>query len=240
MKRINTFTRLVLSGLVVAFIVIGYFIYRKYLTDANRSVRVVAWLRDPQAHPEWALQAGDRCGEAPFVYPTNGFVGYLWDDSFRINHRHQGIDIFGGEDPGKTPVRAAHAGYLTRMADWKSSLIIRIPNDPLYPGRQIWTYYTHLADSDGNSYIEPQFPAGTQEVYVEAGTLLGYQGNYSGDPYNPTGVHLHFSIVKDDPSNPGYFLNELEIRNTLDPSPYFGLPLNAKTNQGAVPVCTAE
>jgi hypothetical protein len=39
-------------------------------------------------------------------------------------------------------------------------------------------------------------------------------------------VHLHFSIVKDD-GNDGY-LNELEIGNTLDPSPYLGLSLNAR------------
>lgn len=78
------------------------------------------------------------------------------------------------------------------------------------------------------------FPPGSQEVYVEVGTLLGYQGNYSGDPSKPVGVHLHFSIVKD---RNGHFLNELEIENTLDPSPYFGLPLNAESNPDALPRC---
>jgi murein DD-endopeptidase MepM/ murein hydrolase activator NlpD len=75
-------------------------------------------------------------------------------------------------------------------------------------------------------------------VYVEAGTLLGYQGNYSGDPDNPTGVHLHFSIVRDD--GQGQFLNELDMDNTLDPSPYLGLPLNASQNQDEIPVCQAD
>ncbi len=73
------------------------------------------------------------------------------------------------------------------------------------------------------------------EVFVPAGTLLGYQGNYSGDPNNPTGVHLHFSIVRDDGG--GEFLNELKIANTLDPSPYFNMPLNASTNRDKIPVC---
>jgi len=73
------------------------------------------------------------------------------------------------------------------------------------------------------------------EIYVEAGTLLGYQGNYSGTAGVPVGVHLHFSIVKDNGS--GRFMNELEIENTLDPSPYLGLPLNAKANGGQAPVC---
>jgi len=64
---------------------------------------------------------------------------------------------------------------------------------------------------------------------------LGLQGNYSGDPSNPVGVHLHFSIVEDDGS--GSFKNELDIDNTLDPSPYLGLPLNAYENRDQVPQC---
>jgi murein DD-endopeptidase MepM/ murein hydrolase activator NlpD len=199
---------------------------------------VLAWLRNPQEHRNWAIRAGEHCGEAPFIFPTNGLIGYLWDDSFHLRHRHQGIDIFGGEDVNQTPVVAAYPGYLSRSPDWKSTVIVRIPDDPLQPGRQIWTYYTHMADEDGNSYISAKFPAGTAEVYIEAGTLLGYQGNYSGDPGNPTGVHLHFSIVRDD--GRGEFLNELEIKNTLDPSPYFGLPLNAHENQGEVPECLQQ
>ena len=92
-----------------------------------------------------------------------------------------------------------------------------------------------MADEQGRSFISTQFPPGTQEVYVDAGTVLGYQGNYSGDPNNPVGVHLHFSIVQDDGA--GQFMNELKIQNTLDPSPYFGLELNAKRSQDAVPLC---
>ena len=195
-------------------------------------------MRDASQHPEWAIQAGERCGEAPFILPTDGLVGFLWDDSFRLGHRHQGIDIFGGKDVNVTPVIAAYAGFLRRMPDWKSSVIIRIPDDPLHPDRQIWTYYTHMADANGDSYIAPEFPPGTTEKFVEAGTLLGYQGNYSGDPGNPVGVHLHFSIVRDDGS--GRYLNELEIGNTLDPSPYLGLPLNGQRNASEIPICSQE
>ena len=64
---------------------------------------------------------------------------------------------------------------------------------------------------------------------MEAGTLLGYMGNFSGTPGNPTGVHLHISIVKDDGN--GNYLNELEIKNTLDPSPYLGMNVNGHTNK---------
>ncbi len=228
---------LILVALLAAVLVViagGYFLYHRLGPSAQRSVNVLAWLNHPQNHPEWAIQAGQRCGKSPFLLPTNGFVGYLWLDSFQIGHRHQGIDIFGGTDLNQTPVVAAYPGYLTRQADWKSSLIIRIPDDPLQPGRQIWTYYTHMADPQGNSFISAEFPPGTSEVYVEAGTLLGYQGNYSGNPNNPTGVHLHLSIVKD---SQGKYLNELDYRNTLDPSPYLGLLLNASQNPRGAPVC---
>jgi len=92
-----------------------------------------------------------------------------------------------------------------------------------------------MADTEGHSLIVEAFPPGTHEVFVKAGTYLGNMGNYSGTPGNPTGVHLHFSIVKDDGA--GKFLNELEIGNTLDPSPYFNLPLNANTTAEEIPLC---
>ena len=92
-----------------------------------------------------------------------------------------------------------------------------------------------MADPDGSSFISDEFPPDTNEVFIEAGTYLGRQGNYSGDPNNPVGTHLHFSIVKDNGS--GKFLNELEISNTLDPSPYLGLTLNANLYDGSIIVC---
>lgn len=226
-----------LSILLILVIVGGYFSYRWFTRSGGRNGRVIAWIRDADSHPEWGLPAGLRCGEAPFSMPTSGLIGYMWRDSFRPGHHHQGLDIFGGEDAGATPVYAAYSGYLTRLPDWKSSLIIRIPSDPLNPSRQIWTYYTHMANIDGMSYISPDFPPGTTEVYVEEGSLLGYQGNYSGDPNNPTGIHLHFSIVMDD--GKGNYLNELNIQNTLDPSPYLGMALNARENSGEIPTCKA-
>ncbi len=218
-------------GLALLF---GYYLVRSAFRPA-RYVRVVEWIRNADAHPDWVITAKERCGDAPFVIPTTSYIGFIWDDSFRPGHRHAGLDMFGGQEPGLTPVFAAYDGYLTRKADWKSSVIIRIPSDPLNPGTQIWTYYTHMADPNGNSYISDAFPPGTEEVFVSAGTLLGYQGNYSGNPDNPTGVHLHFSIVKDDGN--GGFLNELQIKNTLDPSSYFNLPLNANTNRDQIPLC---
>lgn len=215
----------------------GYFLLRSVFRPI-RYLRIVEWIRNAHDHPDWSVSALESCDNAPFVFPTDGYIGFLWGDSFRPGHSHQGLDIFSGGEQAITPVYAAHQGYLTRKPDWKSSVIIRIPNDPLNPGRQIWTYYTHMADENGKSYIIDQFPPGTSESFVESGTLIGYQGKYSGSPDNPTGVHLHFSIVMDD--GHGNFLNELEIKNTIDPSPYFNLELNAKVNRDMIPVCQSE
>ena len=230
--------KLLVFGLLAVLLCLaaaGFYFYRSSGVDPDRYNQALKWLRDPSAYPEWAVKAGQRCGSAPFIMPTDGLIGFLWDDSFRIGHRHQGIDIFGGAQVNQTPVIAAYSGYLTRLPDWKSTVIIRIPEDPLQPGRQIWTYYTHLAGPQGDSYISEQFPPGTYDQFVAAGELLGYQGNYSGTPGNPTGVHLHFSIVLDD--GEGQFLNELDIENTLDPSPYLGLQLNANYQAPSAPVC---
>ena len=227
-----------LLGIVVVGILagVGIYLYMNMQRTFGRSARVVEWIRNPSAHPDWAVRAGTRCvPDAPFLMPTDGLIGYLWGDSFQAGKHHQGLDIFGGTDVGQTPVVAAYPGYLTRLPTWKSAVIVRIPSDPLQPGRQIWLYYTHMADPAGNSFIAADFPPGTYEKYVEAGTQLGYQGDYSGDPNNPVGVHLHFSIVLDD--GQGNFRNELEIRNTLDPSPYLRLPLNARQSDGQVVVC---
>jgi hypothetical protein len=215
---------------------VGIYIFLGMQRTFGRTSRMLEWLRDPFAHPDWSVKAGIHCSPgAPFLMPTDGLIGYLWDDSFKAGKRHQGIDIFGGKGVGKTPVVAAYPGVLTRLPAWKSAVIVRVPSDPLQPGRQIWLYYTHMADPNGNSFISSEFPPGTAEKHIEAGTLLGFQGNYTGDASNPSGVHLHFSIVLDD--GQGSFLNELDINNTLDPSLYLGLPLNAMTSDEKVVIC---
>ncbi|MEW5958032.1 MAG: M23 family metallopeptidase [Chloroflexota bacterium] len=166
-----------------------------------------------------------QCPAAPFVMPTQGWVGVLYGDSILGTANHSGLDIFGLEGNGVTPVYAVYDGYLTRLPEWTSAVIIRHPADPLAPGRQIWTFYTHMADENGHSYIIDQIPPGTVELPVRQGTLLGYQGDFNGNSWRGIDTHLHFSIVKDD--GHGKFLNETDIANTLDPSPYLGMRLDA-------------
>lgn len=230
---------LLLAGALVLFLAWDRLGLPRLVNTAPRTAQVLDWLRGRAMGELGLVQARQYCGAAPFLMPTEGLIGFIWDDSFYPGHRHQGLDIFGGAESGVTPIYAAYDGYLTREESWKSSLIIRIPRDPLQPKRQVWTYYTHMADARGDiSYIVPDFPPGSEEVFVSAGTLLGYQGNYSGDPDNPVGIHLHFSIVLDD--GQGSYRNELEIGNTLDPSPYLGMRLNANSNREVIPTCPPD
>ena len=233
----TSFNKWILIPLItVIFVIAGFILFKVYGGSSSRTRNVISWIRNPSKYSEWMIKRETRCSEStPFLFPTDGYIGFLWNDSFRPGHHHQGIDIFSNLSSGESPIYAAYSGYITRLPDWKSSLIIRIPEDPLQPGRQIWTYYTHMADNNGKSYIVDEFPPGITDHFVEEGTLLGYQGNYSGTPGNPTGIHLHFSIVLDD--GKGSFKNELKIQNTLDPSPYFDLPLNGPSNPDIIPLC---
>ncbi|MHC1781648.1 MAG: hypothetical protein AB9891_02600 [Anaerolineaceae bacterium] len=129
----KTPVKLLISALIVAAVAGGYFYLRRNrVSPALTTFR--EWINNPEDHPDWAMHPGQVCGGAPFAFPTTGYIGFVWEDSFRPGHRHQGIDIFGGEEPGVTEVRAAYEGYLTRQQDWKSTVIIRIPSDPLNPG----------------------------------------------------------------------------------------------------------
>ena len=201
----------------------------------GRIPKLMRFLNNPEKYTDWILPANSRCQNTPFTYPTEGYLGFLWHDSFKFLVSHQGLDIFSGKEAGETDVFAAYSGFLTRQPGWKSTVIIRVPEDPLQPGRQIWLYMTHMADAEGNSLIDPKFPEGSSELPVSQGDLLGKMGNYSGNPAAPTGVHLHFSIVKDDGT--GNYLNELKIKNTLDPSPYFGMQLDARKAGIDLPTC---
>jgi len=222
-----------LIALVGGLVVLGFGIYRLADTFTGptdpRNRGFMQWFTgSDETRAALITVQRDPCSGAPFILPADGYIGLLYGDPrgpYSNLHPHQGIDIFSPGEPGVTPVYAAYDGYLTREEDWHSSLILRVPEDPLVPGRQIWLYYTHMADENGaGDYILDTFPAGTQELFVEQGTLLGYTGNYNGDSARRIAVHLHFSIVRDN--GVGGYTNELEFDNTIDPSRHLGIPVN--------------
>lgn len=236
-------------GLILLVVVIGLLARVSGLwggPDGPTARRFLQWARGDEAQRQALVTVQRaRCEGAPFILPADGFIGLLYNDPngpYSSASPHQGIDIFSNAEPGLTPVYAAYDGYVTREVEWRSTLIQRVPEDPLNPGAQIWLYYTHMADEAGNDFILDSFPPGTQELFVPQGTLLGYTGNYNGDSLRDVWVHLHFSIVRDD--GRGRYTNELEFANTLDPSPYLGLPVNytcrAEVMQCGVDLCAAQ
>lgn len=206
---------------------IAAFVYFNiYNAPSDSNDWIAQWFNQPEARAQLTTDNTQACNDAPFVLPSVGFIGLLYGDPARPYNglrRHTGIDIFGDGEPGEVPIVAVYDGYLTREASWRSTVAIR-HDDPLQPGRTIWTYYTHMADVNGaTSFVAEAFPPGTHNVFVEQGTVLGYQGTYSGGG-PPIGLHVHMSIVESDED--GKIKNEADLSNTLDPSPYFGLPLN--------------
>ena len=191
-------------------------------TDNTNSNSVREWL--PRRRVDLATLQRENCPNAPFIVPSAGYVGLYYNDPSRPynqTRRHQGVDLFVNDPPGTVPIYAVADGYISHPAYWQSAVIQRIPSDPLNPDQQIWVYYTHMADEDGNDFIEPAFDYGAYEVWAEQGTLIGYVGNYDGNQPSRIATHLHLSIVRDDGF--GNYLNELDVANTLDPSPYFGV-----------------
>lgn len=227
-----------LAGLVTLGI-FGLILFSVQAGGERRSS--VVELARHKINPEWAdlpvVAAQSQCNGAPFIMPTAGWVGVMFGDSILGTTNHSGLDIFGLEGNGVTPVVAAFDGYVTRLPEWTSAVIIRHPQDPLQPGRQIWSYYTHMATTDGVSTIIAQIPPGTVELPVKQGTLLGYQGDYNGQSWRQIETHLHFSIVRDDGN--GQFLNETDISNTIDPSAYLGMRVNTACADRP-PACRAD
>ena len=236
-------TSRLVKGLLIGIIGLGVvflFSWVGDLRDPNNRAFIRWFAGNSNQRAEMVTVQREACADAPFILPADGFIGLLYSDPrgpySRLNP-HQGIDIFSPTTAGITPVYSAYDGYITRESSWKSTLIQRIPEDPLHPNEQIWLYYTHMADSAGNDYIEEAFPAGTRELFVPQGTLLGYTGEYGGGNGRRVGVHLHFSIVRDN--GKGGYLNELDIENTLDPSPYLGMSVHHTC--ATIPVsCTAN
>src|SRR3989304_5359324 len=172
--------------LVISVAAVAAYGYFEYIRPSGRWALYAELRTNPETFARYALQPGQRCEGAPFAFPTQGVILGLWDQAYRFGHRHAGLDIFSGAEPGVTAVYAAYPGYLTRLEDWGATVIIPIPSAPR----------------------------------------------------TPPGLHLHFSVVKDD--GDGKFLNELDIRNTYDPSPYFNLPFNHRENPSEIPLCEGE
>lgn len=81
-QKMSPVARILLFILLVGIIVIGYQAYQWIARPGRRAQQVFSWLRNPGSHPEWMINRGEKCGEAPFLMPTDGLVGFIWGDFF--------------------------------------------------------------------------------------------------------------------------------------------------------------
>jgi hypothetical protein len=159
----------------------------------------------------------DSCPGAAWRMPSDGSLGIQWTDSY--------IDIFGQGKEGSIPVYAVADGWLTRQSDWVDAVAI-LHEDPLRAGRRVWAIYGGMAAANGtDSFVVKDFPAGSRNIPVKSGQLLGYQGSWSGTPLWPTWVHTIFAVTKATQSD--VFPKNITLPNILDPVPYLGLSLEA-------------
>jgi hypothetical protein len=180
------------------------------------------------------------CPGAPWRLPTQGDMG-MWWSTYQLGVMGTGLE-------NTVPVYAVADGLLTRRTDWNGAVAIQ-HDDPVRPGEKVWSFYGDMASSkDGESFVLPSFPPGSEGVPVEAGQLLGYQGTWNGSVGNPIWMHLHFAVVPAlaDGSLPGEIVGlvpeddfspediplmpeedepskDEEIEFALDPSPYLGI-----------------
>lgn len=167
--------------------------------------------------------------KAPFKKPTYGLMGLKYKESYGdIRGIHKGIDIWASKDPanGKqlgAPVYAVYDGKLGRTG---SGVEICHPKLDInrwtqLPFDLVCTYYGHLTDLQKKFVDLPKDACPNGLVEVKQGDLLGYMDNK--DMIANSGiVHLHFSVVKQNPTN-GCWTNETNLENTLDPFIYLGL-----------------
>jgi hypothetical protein len=163
--------------------------------------------------------------------------GAVWrlpsDGSLGVQPKDGGFDFYGKGNEGKLPVYAVDDGLLTRLPGWVDAVAIQ-HDDPLHPGKKVWSYYGGMGAPNGiDSYVAQDFPLGTANLPVKAGQLLGYQGSWSGTPQWPMWVHAHFAAL--NVSALGAFPDKILPENIIDPLPYLGLTLD-KNNKLTQPL----
>ena len=154
-------------------------------------------------------------GASKVGYGVNWLLIKLADGDYL----HDGIDIWQVDQRVNVePVYAVCNGLLIPFTNWS----FRIQCDSIdsifqVPHRQVWVYYTHMANQNGSvSYILPEFRSGKPSSRVSQGQLLGYQGIKGTEV-----VHLHLSVN-----------TCASERCNIDPSPYFGDSLDNNNGRG--------
>lgn len=148
---------------------------------------------------------------------TMDYCGWIWNDQ---GSGHNGVDWwttdpdttsgtgFNGSTKGY-PVVSAADGYLKNFYAFPGTSTLYGVRF-YHPQVDRSTFYWHMADYNGNSWVE----SATLAVggWYPAGTFLGYQGNRAENGSRV--VHLHFTVAVGDVASEG--------GNEIDPSAFLG------------------
>ncbi len=165
--------------------------------------------------------------DAPFIPPTTGYIGLEYKQAYPDGSLHTGIDVWAsetgrnGEQRG-SPVYAVLGGKLGRTGSGVEIChpALDLALYPDLPSSLVCTYYGHLTDFPDEIAALRKDGCPANRIDVEQGDLLGFMDI----PRNSNNgiVHLHFSVVKQNPDN-GCWTDERVMVNTLPPLLYLGL-----------------
>jgi hypothetical protein len=163
------------------------------------------------------VEAVAQCPGAPWRLPTQADLGLQWEKEGLK------LDLYGKMPEGADPVYAVADGLLSHPKDTPGMLMIQ-HDDPLNPGRKVWSVYWNLLKANGvDELISPDFSPGRSAIPVLQGQLLGYQGSYSGRPGFPGWSYVGFGVV--DSGADGSYPSQVGLKDWLDPRNYLGVDI---------------
>ncbi len=74
--------RLIFTLAIIILISASMYYYMTHKRSSARALQTFAFLRDPASRPDLMIKAGAQCDSAPFIFPTDGMIGFIWDDFF--------------------------------------------------------------------------------------------------------------------------------------------------------------
>ncbi len=164
-----------------------------------------------------------RCYDAPFQFPDNGFIGWIWKDPAALpappagdGHLHTGIDVwpFGGQG---SPVYPLADGYIRRIGNGKGLDALNLWFPSVNGGTEV--YYAHIK-------VDPKFiPPGNDKALSIEVNIAVKATDVLGTVYGENWIHLSIGSTN-GPYSPH---NDLDPNQTQDPSPYFQASLNYPT-----------
>ncbi len=115
--------RILIAILIVGgLIVVGGWLLGLRNGDQSRARQFLQWSRGDEAErAELITVRREACPGAPFILPSDGFIGLLYNDPngpYSSASPHQGIDIFSDALPCESPVYAAYDFFITRDPEW--------------------------------------------------------------------------------------------------------------------------